>query len=87
MAFYVVRDRTSGMYLSMRGDNWVTDLRDAAVFSLRSTAASTIRIAWRGRCVVERIEQLPDRIPTPRRSKRSATAHWRALKNERTARR
>ena len=87
MAFYIVRDKANGMYLSMRGDSWVVDLRDAAVFSLRSTAESTIRIAWRGRCVVERIERLPDRIPTPRRTKRSATGPWRAPRSERTARR
>jgi hypothetical protein len=85
MAFYVVRDKTNGMYLSMLGDNWVADLRDAAVFSQRSTAASTIRIAWRSRCVVERIERLPDRIPPPRRTKRGATTLWRAPKNLRTA--
>lgn len=69
MAFYVVRDQTNGTYLSMLGDRWVTDLREAAVFSRRSTALHTIRPAWRDRCVVERIERLPDRIPPSRGSR------------------
>ena len=46
MAFYVVRDQTNGTYLSMLGDRWVTDLREAAVFARRSTALHTIRPAY-----------------------------------------
>ena len=46
MGFYVLKNQTNGLYLSMRGDGWVVDLREAAVFSLRSTAVSSIRRAW-----------------------------------------
>jgi hypothetical protein len=63
MAFYVVRNQSNGAYLSMQeGDTWVDDVRCAAIFTLRSTAAHSIRRAWQGVCEVERIERLPDRI-------------------------
>jgi hypothetical protein len=70
MPFYVVRDQINGTYLSMLEDKWVTDIREAAVFSRRSTALHTIRTAWRDRCFVERIERLPDRNRLSRGSSR-----------------
>jgi hypothetical protein len=74
MAFYVVKNQTSGAYLSMRGDAWVTDLRDAAIFTLKSSATNSIRRAWQADCCVERIERLPDRVRrTPPSSTRRPT--------------
>jgi len=73
MPFYVVRDRGTGRFLSLLEDGWVKDLREAAVFSQRRTATSSIRVAWQGRCVVERIERLPDRIGLARRPRRHST--------------
>ena len=73
MPFYVVRDRGTGRLLSLLEDRWVKDLREAAVFSQRRTATSSIRVAWRARCVVERIERLPDRIRLARRPRRHST--------------
>ncbi len=67
MPFYVIRNSGSGLYLPLLGKTWVADLRQAAVFSGRGTAMSSIRRAWRTSCVVERIERLPDRIPRQRR--------------------
>ena len=67
MSFYVVKNQSSGTYLSMQGDTWVADLEYAAIFTLRSTATHSIRCAWLDFCLVERIERLPDRIPRPAR--------------------
>jgi len=67
MPCYVIRNPNSGLYLSLVGNTWVSDLRHAAVFSLRGTAVSAVRYAGRKSCVVERIERLPDRIPRERR--------------------
>ena len=68
MSFYVVKNQSSGTYLSMRGDAWVPDVQHAAIFTLRSTATHSIHRAWLDFCSVERIERLPDRIPNPERS-------------------
>ena len=73
MPFYVVRDQGTGRFLSLLEDRWAEDLREAAVFSERRTATRSIRVAWQGRCVVERIERLPDRIGLPRRPRRHST--------------
>jgi hypothetical protein len=63
MAFYVVRNHAGGTYLSLYGaKTWVLDVREAAVFTQRSSATRSIRHAWRGDCMVERLERLPDRI-------------------------
>ena len=66
MAFYIIRNRTEGNYLSLRLGGWVADLREAAVFSARSTAVKAIPHAWRDICVVERIERLPDGLSSSR---------------------
>ena len=71
MPFYVVKDRGTGRFLSLLGDRWVEDVREAAVFSQRRTATSSIRNAWQERCIVERIERLPDRLT--RRPRRNST--------------
>jgi hypothetical protein len=63
MPFYVVMRKTSGDYLSMQGNSWVIDIRDAAVYTARSAATSAIRRTWRETCTVQRITRLPDRIP------------------------
>lgn len=68
MFFYVVKNQSSGTYLSMQGDTWVPDVQHAAIFTLKSTATHSIRRAWLAFCCVERIEQLPNRIPNPERS-------------------
>ena len=68
MAFYVIRNQSNNGYLSMQGDGWVADLKHAAIFTLRNTATHSIRRAWLEFCVVERIERLPDRIPSRARS-------------------
>jgi len=73
MPFYVVRDQGTGRFLSILEDRWVEGLREAAVFSERRTATRSIRVAWEGRCVVERIERLPDRIGLARRPRRYST--------------
>jgi hypothetical protein len=61
MPFYVMRRAPDGEYLSMRGDSWVRDVKDAVVYTSKSTATSAIRRAWRGVCTIERIARLPDR--------------------------
>jgi hypothetical protein len=66
MPFYVIRYESTGEYLSMQGNSWVNDMRDAAVFTSRRTATSSIRRAWVGLCAIERIDRLPDRIRLPR---------------------
>ena len=63
MPFFVVKNEAAGMFLSMRGDGWVAQVEDAAVFTLRSTAVHSIRQGWREFCRVERIQRLPDRKP------------------------
>ena len=69
MAFYVVRNQADGTYLSLYGAKaWVLDVREAAVFTQRTTATRSIRQAWQGFCVVERISRLPDRIRPPARA-------------------
>jgi len=66
MPFYVLK-RQSGEYLALLGNQWVSDLREAAVFTSRSNASNAIRRAWQDECVIERIVRLPNRIPrTPR---------------------
>jgi hypothetical protein len=80
MPFYVVKDRGTGRFLSLLGDRWVEDICEAAVFSERRTATSTIRAAWQGRCVVERIERLPDRRLLGRRPRRYSRLGGAALK-------
>jgi hypothetical protein len=62
MPFYVLKHQ-SGEYLSLGGNGWVGDLRQAAVFTSRSNAHNAIRRAWQGVCMIERIGRLPDRIP------------------------
>jgi hypothetical protein len=79
MAFYAIKDTTSGLYLSILENAWVGELREAAIFSRRSTALSTIRGAWRDRCMIERIIRLPDR-PRPLRSGRVGKDSIRALR-------
>jgi hypothetical protein len=67
MPFYVLK-RQTGEYLALQGNHWVSELREAAVFTSRSNASNAIRRAWQGECLIERIIRLPDRIPrTPRR--------------------
>ena len=66
MPFYVIKYQSTGEFLSMQGNTWVGELRDAAVFTSRRTANSSIRRAWEGLCLVERIERLPDRWPVAR---------------------
>jgi hypothetical protein len=61
MPFYVLKRQPGGEYLSMRGDAWVQDVRDAVVYTSKSTATSAIRRAWQGSCMIERIARLPDR--------------------------
>jgi hypothetical protein len=63
MPFYVLKRQPGGEYLSMRGDGWVRDIRDAVVYTSKSTATSAIRRAWQGNCMIERIARLPDRAP------------------------
>ena len=70
MPFYVVKDGATGRFLSLLGDRWVEDIGEAAVFSARRTATTTIRASWQGRCVVERIKRLPDRPVLARRPRR-----------------
>ncbi len=76
MPFYVLKSQPTGLYLSMHTGAWVPTLEEATVFSMKSTAQSAIRVAWRGSCVVERIERLPDRVPrdaVPFRAKRTTS--------------
>ncbi len=72
MPFYVLKRRPTGEYLSMRGDKWVHDIREAVVYTSKSSATSAIRRAWRDTCMVERIARLPDRAP---RTGSNARAH------------
>jgi len=58
MPFYVLK-RQSGEYLALLGNQWVSDLREAAVFTSRSNASNAIRRAWQDECVIERIVRLP----------------------------
>ena len=63
MAFYVVRNHAGGAYLSLYGaETWVVDVREAAVFTQRTTATRSIRRSWQDVCIVERLERLPDRV-------------------------
>jgi hypothetical protein len=62
MPFYVLKHQ-NGEYLSLKGNEWVADLREAAVFTSRSNATNAVRRAWQGLCQIERIVRLPDRIP------------------------
>jgi hypothetical protein len=74
MPFYVVMRQPSGDYLSMHGNSWVIDIRDAAVYTAKSAATSAIRRTWRGSCTVERITRLPDRLPRARRKRAHITS-------------
>src|SRR5205814_1100429 len=61
MAFYVVRNHAGGAYLSLYGaETSVADVREAAIFTQRTTAIRSMRRCWQDICIVERLERLPD---------------------------
>ena len=62
--WYVIVNE-QGEYLPLAAIGWVSDMRQAEVFTAKGDAKSVLRRVMRVRpdCRIERIPRLPDRIP------------------------